>query len=116
MAIDQETAGFRNINGSDIRGQATPLSPACSGLQHMGSTIWTDLTASPVVNLHRFATNRLGPVLEQVIAEQRFARPDRANRVARIDSDPDNTTAFLAASGDAIEKRALVQTAGSGPL
>jgi hypothetical protein len=25
--------------------------------------------------------------------------------VARIDSDPDNTTAFLAASGDAIEKR-----------
>jgi hypothetical protein len=29
---------------------------------------------------------------------------DRANRVARIDSDPDNTTAFLAASGDAIEK------------
>jgi nitrogen-specific signal transduction histidine kinase len=103
--------------------------------------------------LNRVNEGGLGPVLEQVIAEQRFARPDRAiemeckldelincdrarvaqlfsnlirltlvsggasniatrklgldraNRVARIDSDPDNTTAFLAASGDAIEKR-----------
>ena len=30
---------------------------------------------------------------------------DRANRVDRIDSYPDNTTAFPAASGEAIEKR-----------
>ena len=103
--------------------------------------------------LNRANEGGLGPVLEQVIAEQRFARPDRAiemeckldepincdrarvaqlfsnlirlnlvsagasniatrklgldraNRVAWIDSDPDNTTAFLAESGDAIEKR-----------